>query len=121
MITLHTAELAIGAITFFVAYLMMITCSNVFRAWVAHKMGDDTGILLGYSTLNPFFHIDPIGIICLFVFYFGWGRMTPVNPLNIVDPRRNLKLAFVYLSDTFMRFILSVVGIIALFFIFDIK
>ncbi len=121
MITLHSVDLAISVITFFVAYLTVITISNIFRAWVAHKMGDDTGIMLGYSTLNPFFHIDPIGVICLFIFYFGWGRMVPINPLNIYGPRRELKLALAYLSDTFIRFISSVVGIIVLLAIFDIN
>jgi hypothetical protein len=121
MITLHTVELAISVITFFVAYLVVITCSNVFRAWVAHKMGDDTGILLGYATWNPFFHIDPIGVVCLFIFYFGWGRIAPINPLNIWPPYRDVKLAIVYLSDTAIRFVMSIIGIIALLAIFDIN
>lgn len=119
MITLHTTELLISVITFFAAYLVVVTCSNVFRAWVAAKMGDDTGVSLGFLTLNPFFHIDPIGVICLFVFYFGWGRMVPINPLNIYGPHRTLRLAVAYLSDTFAHFAMSVIGIIALLGIFD--
>ena len=121
MITLHTVELIISVITFFVAYLVVITTSNVFRAWVAHKMGDDTGILLGYMTFNPFFHIDPIGVLCLFIFYFGWGRMVPINPLNIERPYREIKLALAYLSDSFMHFMCSLLGIVALLAIFDIN
>ena len=50
-ITLHTAEMFIGIITFFIAYLVVITISNVFRIWVAYKVGDDTGVRLGYLTL----------------------------------------------------------------------
>lgn len=119
MIQIHTVELLISVITFFAAYLVVITTTNVFRAWVAHKMGDDTAIQLGYATLNPFFHIDPIGLICLFMFYFGWGRMVPIYPLNITYPYRSLKLAVAYLSDTVAHFVLSVIGIIGLLFIFD--
>src|SRR5260221_14666538 len=118
MITLHTVELIISVITFFVAYLVVITMANVFRAWTAHKMGDDTGMLLGYTTYNPFFHIDPIGVICLFIFYFGWGRMVPINPLNIERPYKEIKLAVAYLSDTFIHFVASLLGIITLLAIF---
>lgn len=119
MIPLHTVELFINVITFFVAYLVVITLSNVFRAWVAHKMGDDTGIQLGFLTFNPFFHIDPIGVFCLFYFYFGWGRMVPIYPLYIYQPYRALKLALAYLSDTFAHLVLSTLGIIGLLGIFD--
>lgn len=121
MITLHTAEMLISIITFFVAYLVVITISNVFRTWVAYQMGDDTGVRLGFLTLNPMHHIDPIGLFFLFMFYFGWGRMVPINPLLISEPHRALKLLTSYLSDSFMHFVLSIVGIIALLAIFDVN
>ncbi len=121
MITLHTAEMLISIITFFIAYLVVITISNVFRAWVAHEMGDDTGVRLGYLSFNPMVHIDPIGLFFLFTFYFGWGRMVPINPLMITEPYRMLKLAIAYLSDSFMHLLLSVIGIIALLGIFDVN
>jgi len=121
MMTLHTAEMLIGIITFFISYLVVITISNVFRTWVAAEMGDDTGVRLGYLTFNPLVHVDPIGLLFLFTFYFGWGRMVPVNPLFISEPYRILKLAMVYLSDSFMHFLLSLVGIIALLAIFDVN
>ena len=121
MITLHTAEMLIGIISFFIAYLVVITVSNVFRTWVAYEMGDDTGMRLGYASWNPMVHIDPVGLFFLFSFYFGWGRMVPINPLLITEPYRALKLGAAYLSDTFMHFVLSVVGIIALLAIFDVN
>jgi hypothetical protein len=121
MITLHTTELLISVITFFIAYLVVITCSNVFRAWVAHEMGDDTGIRLGFLTFNPLVHVDPIGVLCLFIFYFGWGRVVPINPLNIYGAHRTFKLAVAYLSDTVAHFVLSIIGIIMLLGIFDVN
>ena len=121
MITLHTAEMFISIITFFIAYLVVITSSNMFRTWVAYEMGDDTGMRLGFFTINPMVHIDPIGLFFLFTFYFGWGRMVPINPLLISEPYRTLKLAAAYLSDSFMHFLLSLIGIIALLAIFDVN
>jgi len=120
MITLQTTEMFISIITFFIAYVVVITISNMFRTWVAYEVGDDTGMQLGYFTANPMVHIDPIGLFFLFTFYFGWGRMVPVNPLFISEPYRILKLAALYLSDTFMHFLLSFIGIIALLAIFDV-
>lgn len=121
MITLHTAEMFISIITFFIAYLVVITISNVFRTWVAYRMGDDTGVRLGYLSLNPMQHIDPVGLFFLFMFYFGWGRMVPINPLLITEPHRALKLIAAYLSDSFMNIMLSLVGIIILLAIFDVN
>jgi hypothetical protein len=121
MITLHTTEMLISAITFFVAYIVAVTTCNMFRAWVANKMGDDTGVMLGFCSPNPMVHIDPIGLFFLFTFYFGWGRLAPINPLCITPPYRTLKLAAAYLSDSVMHIVLSVIGIIALLAIFDIN
>lgn len=119
MFTLHTTEMFISIITFFIAYLVVITLSNVFRTWVAAEMGDYTGAHLGYLSFNPMQHIDPIGLFFLFMFYFGWGRMVPINPLFIGEPYRALKIMVAYLSDSFMNFILSLIGIIILLAIFD--
>ena len=121
MITLHSAEILINFISFFVAYLIVITLANVFRAWVANEMGDDTGIRLGYLTFNPLVHIDPIGLFFIITWSFGWGMMVPIYPLNITWPHRTLKLAAAYFSDTFMHFLLGLVGIIVLLGIFDIN
>lgn len=121
MITVHTAEFFISIITFFIAYVIVCVSTNIFTAWVAARVGDDTGERLGFLTLNPFFHIDPLGTICLFIFYFGWGRPVPIIPHNIRGPHRILKLLVAYLSDSFAHFILSIIGITVLLGIFDIN
>lgn len=121
MILLHTVELLIGAITFFISYLGVVTFSNYFRTWVADKMGDDTAVSLGYLTFNPFFHFDPVGTLFLFFFYFGWGRMAPICATNITQPHRNFKLIAAYFSNTLANLFLSIVGIIFLLAIFDTK
>ena len=120
MITIKQAEFVIGTITFLLAYLIVITFANVFRAWVAKKMGDDTGEQMGFLTLNPLVHIDPIGIICLVVFYFGWGRLVPINQFNIHEPWRRVKMAIVYLSDVVAYLVLGLIGIVALVALFDV-
>lgn len=121
MIALKYAEYLIGIITFLLVYLAVIPCANFFRAWVAKKMGDDMGEQLGFLTLNPLVHIDPIGVIVLLIFYFGWGRLVPINPLNIYGSFRWLKLACAYFSDSIAYFTLGLGGIIVLISLFDVR
>jgi hypothetical protein len=114
MMNVRTAELLISMITFFLAYLAVVTVAGAFRAWVAKKMGDDTAEYLGLLTLNPVAHIDFIGLFFLFIFSFGWGRYVPINPLNITGPWRFLKLKLAYFADTFAYFVSGLVGIVLL-------
>lgn len=99
------AELLITAFCVFLS----LSIKGVARAWVAHKLGDDTAKNMGRLSLSPRYHLDPIGAICLFFFGFGWANPVPVNPRNfskvkmktgmvltsIAGPVANLILAFV--------------------------
>jgi len=126
MINIKSAEFFIGIITFLFAYLIAVTLAGCFRAWVAKKMGDLTPENMGFLTLNPLVHIDPIGIFFLIFFrlmygeYFGWGRCIPINPFNITSPSRIIKLIFAYFSDTFAHFFLALCGLVILIATFDV-
>ncbi len=114
MISVRSAELLISLMTFFLAYLAAVTVAGAFRAWVAKKMGDDTAEYVGLLTLNPFAHIDLIGLVFLFLFYFGWGRYVPINPANISHPGRRAKLVLAYFADTAAYFVSALFGIVIL-------
>ncbi len=58
MITLQSASSIITIITLLISYCVSVSISGAFRAWVADKMGDDTGRVFGFLTLNPFVHIS---------------------------------------------------------------
>lgn len=62
------------------------------HARVADALGDPTARQLGRLTLNPIPHIDPVGLLMLFVFRFGWAKPVPVNPRHFRDPRRGMLL-----------------------------
>jgi len=119
MLTTHNAELFITLITFLISYFVAITGANMFRSWVAYQMGDDSAVQLGFFTINPLQHVDPIGLCCLFLFNFGWGAAVPFYPFNVKDPWRKSKIAVAYFSDTFIQFIFGVIGVVALLLIFD--
>ena len=59
------------------------------HARVAVALGDFTPRLMGRLTLNPMAHIDPIGLLMLFLVRFGWAKPVIINPNNFKQPRRD--------------------------------
>lgn len=78
----------------FVGIAVAISVHEFGHAFAAHLLGDDTAKIQGRMTLDPAKHIDPIGLITLLVFHFGWAKPVPVNPNNF----RNYKLGNVLVS-----------------------
>lgn len=59
------------------------------HAQVALWLGDFTPRLTGRLTLNPRAHIDPIGMIMLFLVHFGWAKPVMINPNNFKQSKRD--------------------------------
>lgn len=59
------------------------------HARVAYALGDYTPKLQGRLTLNPAAHVDPIGLLMLFLVHFGWAKPVQINPMNFSNPRRD--------------------------------
>ena len=68
---------------FLVAYVTGIAFHEFCHAWAANELGDNTAARQGRLTLNPAAHVDPAGLLMLFLVGFGWGRPTPVNPYRL--------------------------------------
>jgi Zn-dependent protease len=111
-------------LTAYVVLLFSLSVHESAHAWMAHKMGDDTALMLGRVSLNPIVHIDPIGTV-LFplvqIFtglpFLGWAKPTPYNPANFrrdislrqghmmvagAGPVSNLMLALVFTAALFV-------------------
>jgi len=77
----------------FVAWLLAIfygiTIHEFAHAWAASWQGDDTAKLLGRLTLNPFAHVDFMGLLMLAFVGFGWGKPVPVNPANLKNGKKS--------------------------------
>ncbi len=58
------------------------------HARVAVAMGDFTPKIMGRLTLNPTAHIDPLGLLMLFLVRFGWAKPVMINPNNFKDPKK---------------------------------
>ncbi|MBR3721190.1 MAG: site-2 protease family protein [Selenomonadaceae bacterium] len=69
--------------------ILAMTVHEYAHARVAVMLGDFTPRLMGRLTLNPIAHIDPIGLLCLFLVHFGWAKPVSINPCNFKNPRRD--------------------------------
>ena len=69
------------------ALLMAISVHEYAHAKAADAFGDPTARLSGRMTLNPLAHLDPLGLLMLWLLRFGWAKPVPINPMYI-RPRR---------------------------------
>lgn len=95
-----------------IVFVFAVSVHEAAHAWMASLCGDPTARMLGRVTLNPVKHIDPVGTLFLPIIglvsggaVLGWGKPTPVNPLNfrhrmrddiltsVVGPLSNLMVA----------------------------
>lgn len=109
------------AIFEFVLLIFSLSVHECAHAWMASRLGDQTARLQGRVTLNPMYHVDPIGTLlfpALMIFgplfsggamggfLIGWAKPTPVITRNfknlvrddslvtLAGPVSNLLLAF---------------------------
>ena len=81
----------------FVLLIFSLSVHECAHAWMASRLGDQTARLQGRITLNPMYHIDPIGTLLFpalmifgpFIgfgflggFLIGWAKPTPVITRN---------------------------------------
>lgn len=69
--------------------IIAMTIHEYSHARVAYALGDYTPRLQGRLTLNPTAHVDPIGLLMLFIVHFGWAKPVQINPMNFSNPRRD--------------------------------
>lgn len=69
--------------------IIAMTVHEYAHAVTAVMLGDPTPRMQGRLTLNPAAHIDPFGLLMLFLVRFGWAKPVMVNPYNFKHPRRD--------------------------------
>lgn len=96
-----------------------LTVHEFSHAFVAAKLGDDTARAQGRITLNPFYHIDPVGMIFILFAGFGWAKPVQFDMRKLKSPKRDRIL--IALAGPLSNLILGVLFlfIIKLFFAFS--
>ncbi len=79
--------------------LFAITVHEAAHGYAARHFGDNTALMMGRITLNPFKHIDPVGTILMPLllyfatsgnFLFGYAKPVPVNFGHLRNPKRDM-------------------------------
>ncbi|MGD0480240.1 MAG: site-2 protease family protein [Terracidiphilus sp.] len=112
----------------FVLLLFSLSFHECAHAWMASRLGDQTARLQGRITLNPMYHIDPIGTLLFpalvifgpFIgfsffsgFLIGWAKPTPVITRNFKKIVRDDNLTT--LAGPVSNLILVCVALVGLF------
>lgn len=72
--------------------LVCITLHELSHGLVAYALGDDTARRAGRLTLNPLRHLDPMGLLMMVLFRFGWAKPVPVNMAKFKNPKRDMAI-----------------------------
>lgn len=123
---MQSAAFLIGVFEF-VLLIFSLSFHECAHAWTASLLGDQTARLEGRITLNPMYHIDPIGTLlfpALAIFgpflglglfsgmLIGWAKPTPVISRNFQKIRRDENL--VTLAGPASNLVLVVVAFLVL-------
>ena len=86
--------------------LLAFSFHEFCHAMVSYRLGDPTPEREQRLTLNPIRHIDPIGMITIALFGFGWAKPVQINPRYYKNPVKGM--LFVALAGPAGNFILAV-------------
>ena len=62
--------------------VMALIFHNMAQAWMAGRYGDHTPRYQGFLQFDPQTHLEPMGVLFLFLLGFGWTKPVPVNSRN---------------------------------------
>ena len=69
------------------AIAIAISIFNYAQAKMAIRLGDTTPRQWGRDTINPFAHIDLLGILVMLIASVGWSKPIPFSPYHFKNPR----------------------------------
>ena len=90
-----------------IALVLSLSFHEFGHAIVAKWQGDDTAERLGRLTINPWAHIDPMGLLMVVLIGFGYAKPVPVNPANYNSRFSDL---WVSAAGPFMNLLVAIVA-----------
>jgi len=100
------------------ALLIAITFHEYAHARISDAMGDPTPRWTGRLSLNPMAHLDPVGLLMLWIFRFGWAKPVQINPSYYKNPKKGILLVSLAgpLSNLLLAFITLLLIKVGLFY-----
>lgn len=95
-------------IIYILAFLIAIVFHEYAHGYAAYRLGDPTAKRAGRLTLNPIAHIDPIGLVCMILFRFGWAKGVPINPNYFENRKRDTLIVSV--AGILTNFIIAIIS-----------
>lgn len=91
-----------------VTLVFSLTLHEFGHAYAAKLLGDDTAERMGRLTLNPFAHIDPMGLLMVVMIGFGYAKPVPMNSRVLTQPWAR---AIVAAAGPLMNLLLAILAI----------
>ncbi len=79
-----------GILVTVIAVVSAMSIHEMAHALVSYWLGDPTAKSQGRLSLNPFRHIDWLGVLCLLLFHFGWAKPVPVDASYYKDRKTGI-------------------------------
>lgn len=95
-----------------IVVIISLTFHEFAHGFASYCLGDKTAKHEGRLTLNPLAHVDPFGLIMLFLVNFGWAKPVPINPIAYKNPR--IGIIITSIAGPIANFILAFVTIIVM-------
>ena len=81
-----------GILLSVVPALLCIVFHELCHGFVAYKLGDNTAKSAGRLSLNPFKHLDIVGLIAMMFLHVGWAKPVPVDMNSFKNPKRGMAI-----------------------------
>lgn len=82
MLDIFTIDGFISFLYFLPALLISLSIHEFAHAYVAYKLGDRSQKAMGRLTLDPFAHIDWMGLLSIALIGIGWGKPVMIDDSN---------------------------------------
>ena len=79
-----------GLLSLVIAVVLAMSIHEMAHGLVSDWLGDPTAKMQGRISLNPFAHVDWLGVLCLLLFHFGWAKPVPIDASYYKDRKTGI-------------------------------
>ncbi len=94
--------------------VMALIFHNMVQTWVASRYGDNSARFQGFNRFDPQVHLEPFGVLFLFLLGFGWPKTIPTNSRSYAGRGRQEALVWysgplAYLAVALVSYIIGLI------------